>query len=151
MPSAITGIRGSCVVIPCNYEFKNSQHSHINVRWYKFSSSGNPLVYDRSSSNIDAEFRGKTSLYGSSNEKYCSLKIQPLELQHQERLFPWMDRMLPEDYHRQNFKDVTIALDVTGTINYFTGVYLYIYVIYKISYLLHFFCLLIAIMILLEV
>ncbi|XP_047676768.1 uncharacterized protein LOC113643674 isoform X2 [Tachysurus fulvidraco] len=114
MPSAITGIRGSCVVIPCNYIFKNSQRSGTDVRWYKFSTSGYPLVYDKLFSKIDDKFKGRTSLYDTSNDKSCSLKIHPLELQHnQERLFPWMDQTPTESYHRQNFKDVTIALEVT--------------------------------------
>ncbi|XP_060744036.1 uncharacterized protein LOC132857929 [Tachysurus vachellii] len=114
MPSTITGIRGSCVVIPCNYIFKNSQRSGTDVRWYKFSTSGYPLVYDKSSIKIDDKFKGRTSLNDASNDKSCSLKIQPLELQHnQERLFPWMDQTPTESYHRRNFKDVTIALEVT--------------------------------------
>lgn len=117
MPSTITGIRGSCVVIPCNYEFKNVQHGKTNVKWYKLSNTGYSLVYDQPTHNILQQFRGKTSLFSSSNDKNCSLKIQPLDMQHsQERLFPWMDPKPIESYHSKNFDHVTIALDVTGMI-----------------------------------
>ncbi|XP_053543547.1 uncharacterized protein LOC108277733 isoform X5 [Ictalurus punctatus] len=114
MPSTITGIRGSCVVIPCSYEFKNLQHNMTNVKWYKLSTSGYLLVYDQSTNNIINRFKGKTSLFGSSNGKNCSLKIEPLEMQHsQERLFPWMDPNSIESYHSKNFDHETIVLEVT--------------------------------------
>ncbi|KAK3560905.1 hypothetical protein QTP86_022883 [Hemibagrus guttatus] len=117
MPNAITAIRGSCVVIPCNYEFKNVQHSKTNVKWYKLSNTGYSLVYDQPTHNIIQQFRGKTSLFGSSNDKNCSLKIQPLDMQHsQERLFPWMDPNPIESYHSKNFDHVTIALEVTDIV-----------------------------------
>lgn len=117
MPSAITGVRGSCVVIPCSYEFKNLQHNMTNVKWYKLSTSGYLLVYDQSTNNIINRFKGKTSLFGSSNGKNCSLKIEPLEMQHsQERLFPWMDPNSIESYHSKNFDHETIVLEVTGKI-----------------------------------
>ncbi|KAF5880259.1 uncharacterized protein DAT39_023239, partial [Clarias magur] len=117
MPSTITGVRGSCVVIPCNYEFKNVQPSRTNVKWYKLSTKGYSLVYDQSTHNIINQFKGKTSLYGSSNDKNCSLKIQPLEMQHsQERLFPWMDQNSIESYHSKNFDHVTIVLEITDIV-----------------------------------
>ncbi|KAB5550539.1 hypothetical protein PHYPO_G00054860 [Pangasianodon hypophthalmus] len=117
MPSTITGIRGSCVVIPCNYEFKNPQSSHADVKWYKLSATGYQLVYDQSTNKIINRFKGKTSLFGSSNDKNCSLKIQPLEMQHsQERLFPWMDSNSIESYHSKNFDHVTIVLEVTDIV-----------------------------------
>ncbi|XP_036453137.1 myelin-associated glycoprotein-like [Colossoma macropomum] len=116
MPNAIRGVRGSCVVIPCNFDFKTTPPPNVNVKWYKFSDTQYPLVYDQSAQNVITKFRGKTSLYGSPNEGNCSLKIQPLEMQHnQERLYPWMDPKPIETYHRENYLDVTIALEVTET------------------------------------
>ncbi|KAL7832094.1 hypothetical protein AOLI_G00296420 [Acnodon oligacanthus] len=115
MPNAIRGVQGSCVVIPCSFDFKTSQPSYVNVKWYEFSETQYPLVYDQSTQKVIPKFRGKTSLYGSPYEGNCSLKIQPLELQHnQERLYPWMDPKPIETYHRENYLDVTVALEVTG-------------------------------------
>ncbi|KAF7700230.1 hypothetical protein HF521_003188, partial [Silurus meridionalis] len=102
IPSTISGIRGSCVVIPCSYTLKNSHRSDTNVKWYQLSTSGYPLVYGYSTQNIIDKFKGKTSLYGSSNYKSCSLKIQPLEMEHnEERLFPWMDPNSIETYSQK--------------------------------------------------
>ncbi|TSN03405.1 Myelin-associated glycoprotein [Bagarius yarrelli] len=119
MPSAIAGTQGSCVVIPCNFKFKNSRHISTDVKWYRFSPSDYSLVYNKyeSINNINNKFRGKTSLYGSSNDNNCSLKIQPLEMEHnQERLFPWLDKSPIENLYIQNFKDETIALEVTDSV-----------------------------------
>ncbi|XP_072547729.1 uncharacterized protein [Salminus brasiliensis] len=116
MPNTIRGVRGSCVVIPCSFDFKTSQPKNVRVKWYKFSSTQYPLVFDQSTSNVIGEFRGKTSLYGT-NEGNCSLKIQPLEKQYnQQRLYPWMDPKPIETYHRENYFDITIALEVTDLI-----------------------------------
>lgn len=115
MPSLITGIQGSCVVIPCNYEFKNLQPSSTNIKWYKLSNTGYSLVYDQPTHNIIQRFQGKTSLFGSSNDKNCSLMIEPLEIQHnQERLFPWMDPNSIESYHNKNSDHVTVTLEVSS-------------------------------------
>ncbi|XP_046718568.1 uncharacterized protein LOC124394426 isoform X2 [Silurus meridionalis] len=117
MPSTISGVRGSCVVIPCNYEFKTLQHSRTNVKWYKLSTTDYSLVYDQLANNIITQFKGKTSLFGSPNDKNCSLKIQPLEMQHsKERLFPWMDPNSIESYHSKNFDHVTVSLEVTDIV-----------------------------------
>lgn len=121
MPSAINGIRGSCVVIPCSYKFKTSDRSGVDVKWYSKTLTTSDLIYSQSSHNIIPKFKGKTSLYGSSNEKNCSLKIQPLDMSHnRERLFPWMDQNPPDTYHRKNVAEETIALEVTGKFYAFT-------------------------------
>ncbi|XP_026882287.2 uncharacterized protein LOC113587700 [Electrophorus electricus] len=117
MPKAITGLPGSCVVIPCSFDFKTSQPKNVKVKWYKFSSTEYPLVYGESTQNIIGSFRDKTSLFGAPNEGNCSLKIQPLEKQHnQERLYPWMDPNSIETYHREKYEDVTITLAVSDVI-----------------------------------
>ncbi|XP_066535156.1 uncharacterized protein [Hoplias malabaricus] len=116
MPKTIRGVRGSCVVIPCSFDFRSIMPSNVQVKWYEFSETQYPLVYDQSERNIIPKFRGKTSLAGSANQKNCSLKIQPLELQYnQKRLYPWMDPKSIDSYHRENYYDVTIALEVTDT------------------------------------
>ncbi|KAL6471390.1 hypothetical protein MHYP_G00200400 [Metynnis hypsauchen] len=117
MPNAIRGVQGSCVVIPCSFDFKTSKPSNVNVKWYEFSDTQYPLVYDQSTQKVISKFRGKTSLYGSPYEGNCSLKIQHLERQHnQKKLYPWMDPKPIETYHRENYLDVTIALEVTDII-----------------------------------
>lgn len=74
MPSAITGVRGSCVIIPCSYKFKKSQNSGAEVKWYKLSAPKDSLLYDQSTSKITDNFKGKTSLYGSNDKNYSRLR-----------------------------------------------------------------------------
>ncbi|XP_044063589.1 uncharacterized protein LOC122881428 isoform X2 [Siniperca chuatsi] len=90
-PSSITGMRGSCIIIPCRFTYSTSQPADLRVIWYLFQNNGYPPVFDQRQTVID-KFRGKTSLIGSVAEKNCSLKIEKLEISHnQDRLYPWVD------------------------------------------------------------
>lgn len=120
MPSKIKGLRGSCLVIPCSFDFKTEKHSSVQVKWYLFSTTSYPLVYDPDDRNVINKFFGKTSLYGLPSEKNCSLKITQLEMSHSgERLYPWMDPKPIDSYHRENYYDKSIELQVTGNGTYF--------------------------------
>ncbi|KAG7469194.1 hypothetical protein MATL_G00126390 [Megalops atlanticus] len=114
-PRRITGLLGSCLVIPCSFDYKSSLPSDLRVRWYQYASKGYPLVYDRGNpgSVIDV-FRGKTDLYGSPAEKSCSLKISSLVRSHHgERLYTWVDPNPVSSFHGHNFQDKTVELHVT--------------------------------------
>lgn len=115
-PSSITGMRGSCIIIPCRFTYKNSQPPNLRVIWYLYQSNGYPLVYDREQ-RVIPEFYGKTSLIGSVSGGNCSLKIEGLEMSHnQDRLYPWIDKDPITSYHNRDhsFYDKTTQLVVSG-------------------------------------
>ncbi|XP_029959554.1 uncharacterized protein LOC115397408 [Salarias fasciatus] len=115
-PRSITGMRGSCMIIPCRFSYSHSQPADLPVTWYLYQSSGYPAVFDQRSSNIDIKFVGKTSLVGSVRENNCSLKIERLELSHsRDRLFPWIDKNPITSYHStgHSFLDKTTELIVS--------------------------------------
>ncbi|KAL7393025.1 hypothetical protein ABVT39_005495 [Epinephelus coioides] len=98
-PSSITGMRGSCVIIPCTFTYSVPQPSHLRVIWYLFQSNGYPPVFGEGQSVI-SEFRGITRLIGSVSERNCSLKIERLEMSHnQDRLYPWIDKDSITSFH----------------------------------------------------
>ena len=116
MPSQIKGLQGSCLVIPCSFNFKTTQPSKVRVRWYEHSKerSKDLLIFDEDDRGAASKMWGKTELYGSSSDGNCSLKINSLILQHdEEKLFPWMDQNTVESFHKENY-DSFVQLHVTG-------------------------------------
>lgn len=120
MPSKMTGLRGSCLVIPCSFDFRTEKLSIVEVKWYLYSITQYPLVYSPHNENVIGKFLGKTRLYGLPSEKNCSLEIKQLEMHHNgDRLYPWMDPKSVETFHKENYYDKSIELQITGNATYF--------------------------------
>ncbi len=115
MPTRIKALHGSCVIIPCRYDYNWYPPSNPNrVVWYQYVSQGYPLVYDNwYPSQVMRYFIGRTSRsYFYYNSRECSLKIDPVNyLQDKERIYPWVD---PENVGRSTYRffDTTVFIDV---------------------------------------
>uniref|UniRef100_A0A8B9K8M2 Immunoglobulin subtype domain-containing protein n=1 Tax=Astyanax mexicanus TaxID=7994 RepID=A0A8B9K8M2_ASTMX len=86
----ISGLRGSCLVIPCSYDYSAyPPWNPYRVVWYQHVSRGYPVVYDSwDPGSVIQKFRGKTSLYGNPHTRDCSLLIKDLNLAHHgEKLY----------------------------------------------------------------
>lgn len=115
-PDSITGMRGSCIIIPCRFTYSISQPADLRVIEYLLQSNGYPPVFDERQ-NVISKFSGITSLIGSVGERNCSLKIERLEMSHnQDRLYPWVDKNPITSYHTvgHTFYDKTSQLIVLG-------------------------------------
>ncbi|XP_047453824.1 uncharacterized protein LOC125015854 isoform X3 [Mugil cephalus] len=119
MPSHLKGLVGSCLVIPCRFDYnKYPPQRPDRVVWYQYVSRGYPLVYDdwHPTYVIDI-FRGKTQAYRSGYGKTCSLKIEPLTWSHhRQKLYPWVD---PENIGKSTheFYDTTVMIEVVDTVD----------------------------------
>ncbi|XP_029360628.1 myelin-associated glycoprotein-like isoform X2 [Echeneis naucrates] len=101
-PGSITGMRGSCIIIPCRFTYSTAQPAGLRVIWYLYQSNGYPPVLDQTHSVI-SKFQGKTSLIGSVKEGNCSLKIEGLQMSHnQDRLYPWIDKNPITSFHTKD-------------------------------------------------
>uniref|UniRef100_A0A3Q1ES29 Immunoglobulin V-set domain-containing protein n=1 Tax=Acanthochromis polyacanthus TaxID=80966 RepID=A0A3Q1ES29_9TELE len=108
--------KGSCIIIPCTFTYSTSQPSDLQVIWYLYQSNGYPEVYNQRGNDVISEFRGKTSLMGSVTDRNCSLKIERLEMSHnQKRLYPWIDENHITTFHSigHSFYDKTTQLIVS--------------------------------------
>ncbi|XP_030249186.1 uncharacterized protein LOC115567089 isoform X1 [Sparus aurata] len=114
-PGSITGMRGSCIIIPCSFTYSTDRPTGLRVIWYLYQSNGYPPVFDTSQSAV-GEFRDITSLIGSVDGGNCSLKIQRLDMSHnKDRLYPWVDKNPITSYHTagHTFYDKTTQLIVS--------------------------------------
>ena len=115
-PDSIAGMRGSCIIIPCRFTYTASQPADLRVTWYLFQTSGYPPVFDQRQ-NVISEFNGLTSLTGSVSAGNCSLKIERLEMSHnQDKLYPWADKNPITSYYNpgSTFSDKTTQIIVSG-------------------------------------
>ncbi|XP_056901509.1 uncharacterized protein LOC130532721 isoform X2 [Takifugu flavidus] len=111
-PDSVTGMRGSCVFIPCRFTYTNSMPADLRVIWYLLQGNQYPPVYDERQ-DVISKYRGITSLTGSVGEQNCSLKINKLdEIHGQDRLYPWIDKNPITFYHMadHSFYDKTTQI-----------------------------------------
>ncbi|XP_072250597.1 uncharacterized protein [Leuresthes tenuis] len=115
-PRRITGLRGSCLLIPCKFSYSNSQPQGLQVIWYLFQSGGYPAVFNQRGRNVISKYSGITTVIGSAEDRNCSLKIEKLEMSHdQDRIYPWIDKNPITSYHDQghSFYDKTTQIHVS--------------------------------------
>lgn len=95
MPRHIRGLFGSCLVIPCSYDYSSYPPVYpYHIVWYQYVSRGYPVVFDSwNSGSVIQKFRGRTSLYHTGRySRDCSLLIENLnQANHGETLYAWID------------------------------------------------------------
>ncbi|XP_029115930.1 sialoadhesin-like [Scleropages formosus] len=114
MPPKMTGMKDSCLVIPCSFYYSTYPASNpLRIVWYQYVSRGYPLVYDKENpSHVIHKFRGKTELYERPKMWTCSLKINRLEPSHHgEKIYTWVDPGYVT-YRYYKFYDTTVEIDV---------------------------------------
>ncbi|XP_015254783.1 PREDICTED: sialic acid-binding Ig-like lectin 5 [Cyprinodon variegatus] len=112
MPKHIKGLLGSCLTIPCSFDYYwNPPRRPDRVVWYQYVSRGYPLVYDKWYPNdVIPLYKGRTSVLGY--RKSCSLKIETVKWNdHRQKLYPWVD---PENVGRSTyaFYETTVTIEV---------------------------------------
>ncbi|XP_026040916.1 myelin-associated glycoprotein-like isoform X2 [Astatotilapia calliptera] len=77
VPSSVKGLLGSCVVIPCSYNYPEPQKSPQTFTgiWYN---NDNQVICHSDASQTPAQFWSRTKLLGDLSKKNCSLMIDKL-------------------------------------------------------------------------
>ncbi|XP_031708908.1 sialoadhesin-like [Anarrhichthys ocellatus] len=115
MPGNIKGLVGSCLVIPCTFDYySNPPRRPDRVVWYQYANHKYPIVYDDwYPSDVIGIFYGKTRVFNFN--KKCSLQIYPVTWHHhRQRIYPWVD---PENIGRytHRFFDKTVTIEVVSS------------------------------------
>ncbi|MEQ2227223.1 hypothetical protein ILYODFUR_035610 [Ilyodon furcidens] len=114
MPRHIKGLLGSCLVIPCSFDYYRYPPTRADrVVWYQYVSRGYPLVYDNQYPNdVISIYKGRTKVTTSKYQKTCTLEITRVNWNdHRQKLYPWVD---PENVGRSTYKfyETTVTIEV---------------------------------------
>uniref|UniRef100_A0A8C7RW23 Ig-like domain-containing protein n=1 Tax=Oncorhynchus mykiss TaxID=8022 RepID=A0A8C7RW23_ONCMY len=108
VPSSVSGLQGSCIVIPCsfNYPEPEKKPSKFTGIWFKGT---HDTIYHPDSSNIIKDYRGRTELVGDLRQKNCSLRIDPL---HRSDKGPFHFRVEIKDQNKYSYMHDTVSIAV---------------------------------------
>ncbi|XP_008430602.1 myelin-associated glycoprotein isoform X1 [Poecilia reticulata] len=109
-PASVKGLIGSCVVIPCsfNYPDEGSKYEFIGI-W----KNPNGVIFHSSSGQTLQEYRNRVELVGELKGKNCSLKIDPLQ---NSDVGPFDFRIEIKSYNSYSYKNY-IAISVISEPN----------------------------------
>ncbi|XP_022617691.1 sialoadhesin-like [Seriola dumerili] len=113
VPSSVKGLPGSCVVIPCTFNYPDPDKvvTKFTGIWTDATSH---VIYHPVESKIMQQYRSRTELLGDVTQRNCSLKIDPLQQTDQG---PFYFRIEIADYNNFSFKENRVSISMTGKLN----------------------------------
>ena len=110
MPSQISALLGSCVVVPCsfNYPEPEKKSSEVTGIWAKETLE---KIYHPDRSLVLQDFKERTQLVGDFQVKNCSLRIDPLR---QSDTGPFHFRVEIKDIDKYSYLDNAVSIDIKG-------------------------------------
>uniref|UniRef100_A0A3B4UCQ6 Ig-like domain-containing protein n=1 Tax=Seriola dumerili TaxID=41447 RepID=A0A3B4UCQ6_SERDU len=109
VPSSVKGLPGSCVVIPCTFNYPDPDKvvTKFTGIWTDATSH---VIYHPVESKIMQQYRSRTELLGDVTQRNCSLKIDPLQQTDQG---PFYFRIEIADYNNFSFKENRVSISMT--------------------------------------
>ncbi|XP_029593290.1 B-cell receptor CD22 isoform X2 [Salmo trutta] len=111
VPKSVSGLQGSCIVIPCSFNYPEPEEkpSEFTGIWFKDT---HDTIYHPDSSNIIKDYRGRTELVGYLRQKNCSLRIDPL---HHSDKGPFHFRVEIKDQNKYSYIHDTVSIAVSSS------------------------------------
>ncbi|XP_030606482.1 myelin-associated glycoprotein-like [Archocentrus centrarchus] len=108
VPPSVKGLLGSCVVIPCTYNYPNPPNEVQNFTgiWYDGKAQA---IYHSDASQILEQFRNRTQLLGDISKKNCTLMIDNLQ---QSDGRPFYFRIEIKGYDQYSYLNKKVPLSV---------------------------------------
>ncbi|KAK2844405.1 hypothetical protein Q5P01_011064 [Channa striata] len=106
VPSTIKGLPGSCVVIPCSYNYPDPGKKVTEFTGIWTDATGH-VIYHQVHSKILPAYQTRTELQGNIAHNNCSLKIDPLQQSDQG---PFHFRIEIGGFDKYSYKDNAVSI-----------------------------------------
>ncbi|XP_077577723.1 myelin-associated glycoprotein [Stigmatopora nigra] len=106
VPSSVNGLPGSCVVIPCSFNYPDPKKDirEFTGIWLE---EENRLIYHPVGAMTMQQYYGRTELVGDIKQKNCSLKIEPLQKSDHG---PFHFRIEMKDFENFSYSHKTVSV-----------------------------------------
>ncbi|XP_065814372.1 sialic acid-binding Ig-like lectin 13 isoform X2 [Labrus bergylta] len=108
VPSSVKGLLGSCVVIPCTFDYPDPGRTLTGLTGM-WTDQAHQLINHPVQSKVIEQYRGRTELLGDVRQKNCSLKIDPIQ-QSDEGPFHFRIEMAGYEKYSYTANSVSIAM-----------------------------------------
>ncbi|XP_039475893.1 myelin-associated glycoprotein-like isoform X1 [Oreochromis aureus] len=114
VPNEVKGLLGSCVVIPCSYNYPDPQGKAKSFTGIWMTTEGDRVIYHPTQSKIVKQYQSRTKLLEDASSKNCSLMIEKLQ---QNDRGPFYFRIEIEGYDRASYRKNKVSISVMGEPN----------------------------------
>ncbi|XP_035772299.1 myelin-associated glycoprotein-like [Neolamprologus brichardi] len=111
VPSSVKGLLGSCVVIPCSYNYPEPSKSPQTFTGIWYNDNDQVVCHSDASQTLD-QFRNRTKLLGDLSKKNCSLMIDDLQ---QSDGGTFYFRIEITDYDKYSYKNNKVSISFVNT------------------------------------
>ncbi|KAM3873389.1 myelin-associated glycoprotein-like [Diretmus argenteus] len=111
VPSSVTGLLGSCVVIPCSYNYPEPKHKATDFTGI-WTENTNHIIYHPDGSKVMQQYQSRTELLGDLKKKFCSVEINPLRATDTG---PFHFRIEIEGYDKFSYSENTVSITVINS------------------------------------
>ncbi|XP_039475005.1 myelin-associated glycoprotein-like isoform X1 [Oreochromis aureus] len=109
VPSSVKGLLGSCVVIPCSYNYPDPKTNTTGFTGIWYNDNNQVICHSDASQTLD-QFRNRTKLLGDLSKKICSLMIDNLQESDGGTLY---FRIEIKGYDQYSYKNNKVSISVS--------------------------------------
>ncbi|XP_071756217.1 sialic acid-binding Ig-like lectin 13 [Centroberyx gerrardi] len=111
VPSSVKGLLGSCVVIPCSFNYPDPGRK-VTAFTGIWTEKTNHIIYHPVEAKMMQQYRNRAALVGDLSKKSCSLKIDPLQ---STDTGPFHFRIEMEGYDKFSYLDKEVSITMTSS------------------------------------